>query len=252
MKAMNRREATRTICLAALGSFGRWTAPALPQDGKGSEPPASLPQSVVGVRIVDSKLAREATNLSRTSSPPFLFNHCMRTYLFGSLVGKAMGRKFDEETLYIACILHDLGLTDSYMGDLPFEIQGAEAARKFLLGQGMSADRAEIVWDGIAMHCHAICDYKRAEIALVGEGVDVEIFGPDLAQISQFQIDEVLAAFPRLGFKKQFTKSCTDAIRSHPRTATGNTFMRDIAERNLPDYKPRNFCDAMERAPYKE
>jgi hypothetical protein len=249
---MNRREATRTIGLAALATtLGRWTVSALPQDGKDSEPPASLPRSVVGVRIVDSKLASEATDLSRTSSPPYLFNHCMRTYLFGSLVGKAVGHKFDEETLYIACMLHDLGLTDSYMGDLPFEIQGAEAAKKFLLGHGMNADRAEIVWDGIAMHCLAICQYKRPEIAMVGEGVGVEILGPDPAQISQSQIDQVLAAFPRLGFKKQFTKSCADAIRRHPRTA-GRTFMRDIAERNLPDYKPRNFCDAMEQAPFKE
>lgn len=81
-----------------------------------SEP---LPSVVAGVRLVDSEVARQATELSRTLSPPFLFNHAVRTFLFGSLLGRASGRKFGEEILYIACILHDMGLTERFEGDLP-------------------------------------------------------------------------------------------------------------------------------------
>ena len=68
--------------------------------------------------------------MARETSPPFLFNHSMRTYLFGALLGKDLA--FDHELLFLACILHDLGLTDRYAGEKPFEIEGAEAARKFL------------------------------------------------------------------------------------------------------------------------
>ena len=32
--------------------------------------------------------------------------------------------RIDAEMLYLACILHDLGLTEKFQGDLPFEIQG--------------------------------------------------------------------------------------------------------------------------------
>ena len=66
-----------------------------------------------------------------SSDPVYLFNHAMRTYIFGSLIGRTHGHRFDEETLYLACIFHDLGLTERFEGNLPFEIQGAEAARGF-------------------------------------------------------------------------------------------------------------------------
>lgn len=248
---MNRREATKTIGLVALGATVKsWSDPAAAQEVKDSQM-MRLPRSVAGVRIVDSKIATEATELSRSSSPTFLFNHCMRTFLFGSLAGKAAGKRFDEETFYVACILHDLGLTDMFMGDLPFEIQGAEAAKKFLLGKGMDPDRASTVWDGIAMHVLAIGRFRLPEIALVGAGAGADVLGPDATETSQHEIEEILSAFPRLGFKKQFVQSCADAVRKHPRTASG-TFMRDIAERNVPDFKARNICDLIERAPFKE
>ena len=32
--------------------------------------------------------------------------------------------RIDAEMLYLACILHDLGLTEKFQRDLPFEIQG--------------------------------------------------------------------------------------------------------------------------------
>ena len=76
-------------------------------------------QAVAGVRLVDSEIARLATEVSRKQSPPYLFNHAVRTFLFGSLMGRATGQKFDEEVLYLACILHDLGLTERFEGDLP-------------------------------------------------------------------------------------------------------------------------------------
>jgi hypothetical protein len=33
----------------------------------------------------DSTLVKAATQLVRTVSPPFLFNHCTRTYLFAEM-----------------------------------------------------------------------------------------------------------------------------------------------------------------------
>jgi HD superfamily phosphodiesterase len=69
-----------------------------------------IPSEVAGVRIVDSSIAKRATNLSRSVSPPYLFNHAIRTFIFGSLVGRSRKQKFDEEILYLACIMHDLGL----------------------------------------------------------------------------------------------------------------------------------------------
>jgi hypothetical protein len=108
---MNRREVFNRMGLAALV----WA-------GEGAAEP--LPSSVAGVRIVDSGIVKVATELSQTVSPPYLFNHAMRAFLLGSLTGRVRGMKFDEELLYLACILHDLGLTERFSGEPPFEIQG--------------------------------------------------------------------------------------------------------------------------------
>ena len=83
---------------------------------------------------------------------PFLFKYAMRTYLFGALVGRALKQTFDDELLFLACIMHDLGLTQRFIGELPFEIQGAQTAKAFLEAHCVSRDRATTVWDGIAMH----------------------------------------------------------------------------------------------------
>jgi hypothetical protein len=211
----------------------------------------SSPSAVAGVRLVDSKVAKAATQLSREVSPPYLFNHAVRTFLFASLIGRKLKEKFDEEVLYLACILHDLGLTERFEGELPFEIQGAEAAKAFLEKNAYSKDKTGVVWDGIAMHASLIGHYKQPEIRLVGDGAGADVVGPDYSQINKADVDEILEAFPRLEFKTAFLKTCTAVVRRHPGGAT-HSFMRDIAERNVPEFHPQNFCDLVAHAPFSE
>jgi hypothetical protein len=212
---------------------------------------AALPSSVAGVRLVDSEIARLATDLSRSVSPPYLFNHAMRTFLFGSLVGRALGQKFDDEVLYLASILHDLGLTERFEGDSPFEIQGAEAAKHFLEEHAYAKEKIGIVWDGIAMHVSAIGQYKQPEIALVGEGAGADVIEPDFSKIKRSDVEEIVRTFPRLKFKNSFVTTCADVVRKHPRGASGS-FMRDVRERYVPEFHPVNFCDRIAKAPFSE
>jgi hypothetical protein len=67
-----------------------------------------------GVRIPDSKLAREITELVRDTASPLLFHHSSRVYYFGALAGKRQGLSFDPELLYAGAMFHDLGLTSKY------------------------------------------------------------------------------------------------------------------------------------------
>ena len=157
----------------------------------------------------------------------------------------------DDELLYIACILHDIGLTEQFVGELPFEIQGAQAASRFLEEHGLAKDKSAIVWDGIAMHASAIGEFKQPEIALVGAGAGADVVGPDFSVIKKGDVNEVVRAFPRLKFKGEFVKTCASVVRQHPRGASRG-FMRDIGERYVPDFVPRNICDAINEAPFEE
>jgi len=254
---MKRRDLIKALGAVALaGSIGARGVHAQPpapssKSPENSAPTGPLPKVVAGIAIVDSKIATEATKLAQEASPPFLFNHAARTFLFGALTGKASGLKVDHELLYIACILHDIGLTEQFVGDLPFEIQGAQAARRFLEAQGLAKDKSAIVWDGIAMHASAIGEFKQPEIALVGAGAGADVVGPDFSVIKKGDVNEIVRAFPRLKFKGEFVKTCARVVRQHPRGASRG-FMRDIGERNVPDFHPPNICDAITQAPFDE
>jgi len=100
--------------------------------------------------------------------------------------------------LYLACVLHDLGLTSRFEGDLPFEIQGAEAAQQFLSDHDVPREKVEVIWDGIALHASAVSGFKQPEVALVGEGAGADVLGADPAEIPRDKVEEVLKAFPRL------------------------------------------------------
>ena len=77
-----------------------------------------------------------------------LFNHVMRSYYFGRLLSGTSARE-DEELVFLSAVLHDLGLTDRARGERRFEIEGADAARRFVLSHGLSAERSWLVWDTI-------------------------------------------------------------------------------------------------------
>src|SRR5262249_25647854 len=69
-----------------------------------------MAEVIAGIRIPDSKLARDATDLLRDHGTPLLLAHSLRVYLFGALRGRAV----DHELLYLGAVSHDLGLTAKY------------------------------------------------------------------------------------------------------------------------------------------
>src|SRR6202040_2795888 len=72
-------------------------------------------KSVAGVRIPDTALCNAAVDLLESCSPAFLCSHCLRTYIFGSLAVKGIGRSVvDEEAAFCGAVLHDLGLVPPY------------------------------------------------------------------------------------------------------------------------------------------
>jgi HD superfamily phosphodiesterase len=87
---------------------------------------------IEGVRIPDSKLAREITELVRDTAPPLLFHHSSRVYYFGALAGKRRGLSFDPELLYAGAMFHDMGLVKKHSSAHErFEVDGANVARDF-------------------------------------------------------------------------------------------------------------------------
>src|SRR5262249_30148278 len=135
-----------------------------------------IAREVAGIRIPDSTLALDATEIVRAASSPSLFNHAVRTYLFGELLGRSMAYVYDSELLYLSAIMHDLGLTDTFAGQGRFEVDGADAAQTFLSARGVSQEKIALAWDAIALHTSAgIADRKQPQVALVHSGAAVDV-----------------------------------------------------------------------------
>ncbi|GAA3140218.1 hypothetical protein GCM10010466_34120 [Planomonospora alba] len=148
-------------------------------------------------------LALGAARFAREIEDPAIFNHSMRSYLYGRFIGEQQGLRpdadYDDELLFLGCVLHDVGLSDEGDGDQRFDLDGADLAARFLTDLGVPAERVEVVWDAVALHlCHDIALRKRPEIALVSAGAGFDL-GPDGPYtLPAGYADRVHAEFPRL------------------------------------------------------
>ncbi|SNZ19496.1 phosphohydrolase [Cohaesibacter gelatinilyticus] len=204
------------------------------------------------VSIPDSQMCKTALEFVKASHEPFLLNHVMRTYFFGSLAAQRASAKLDQEMFFLGAVMHDLGLVEDYVRDNRFEIDGANAAADFLLGAGYPDDKIEIVWDAIALHTTlGIPQSKRPEIGLVqlGAGIDVGVVPLEMLD-SQF-VDEVLVEYPRADFKNKMLERIAEVVGRKPHM-TMHTFAEDILERHVEGHHRHNFCDAMHGSAFAE
>jgi HD superfamily phosphodiesterase len=195
------------------------------------------------VAIPDSRLAREATELIRSIESDLLYNHSLRVYSFGALQGDRQGLSYDPELLYIGAMFHDIGLVEGHRSAHDrFEVDGANAAREFLAGHGVSGDALRIVWDAIALHTTpGIPQHKEPEVALVTAGVELDVLGFGYDDISAEDREAVLAAYPRVDFKESIIQAFADGMAHRPETTFG-TMNDDVLAEKLPGFVRANFC----------
>jgi hypothetical protein len=213
-----------------------------------------MSNSIADVRIPDSKLAQEATQLIRDTEPPLLFHHSTRVYLFGALAGIRKNLKFDPELLYIGAMFHDIGLIKQYSSATErFEVDGANAARAFLKQHGIPETSIDVVWDAIALHTTpGIPQHKKPEVALVTAGVEMDVLGIDYDGFSDSQRGAVVAAHPRGNhFKEEIIKAFNEGFKHKPETTFG-TVNDDVLVLHDPSFKRMNFCSIILNSAWKE
>ncbi|MFH8618896.1 HD domain-containing protein [Streptomyces sp. NPDC017979] len=210
-------------------------------------------ETIAGVRIPDSALAREATELVRDAAPPLLYDHSRRVFLFGALRGREQGLSFEPELLYVGAMFHDLGLTERFRRtDQRFEIDGADEARRFLERHGITGERADRVWTAIALHTTPEIPLHMApEVALVTRGVELDVLGIGYDAVSDAQRAAVVAAHPRPDFKKQILAAFTDGIKDRPQTTFGNV-KADVLAHFVPGFERGDFVEVIQGSDWPE
>ncbi|MFC5660914.1 HD domain-containing protein, partial [Streptomyces nogalater] len=216
-------------------------------------PAAALPATVAGVRIPDTEVARHTVAFARDVSSPSLFHHVLRSYVFGALVFDRQGARYDRELAFVATVLHDLGLVEAFQTPSErFEVDGADAARRFLHRLRVPAGRVDVVWDAIALHTSAgIAARKRPEIALVSVGSALDFTGNGLDRIPADVLAEVLGNFPRLEFKKVALDTVLSLCRTKPMGELMHPFA-EVGRRHIPGFPVPTVEDLLMNAPFTE
>ena len=204
--------------------------------------------SIQGVRIPDSKLAREITELVRDTESPLLFHHSSRVYYFGALAGTHRGLRFDPELLYAGAMFHDMGLTPKHSSAHErFEVDGANAARDFLRSHDIPQADIDTVWTAIALHTTPGIPATHAPCRRVGHGRRRDgCARPDLCGIQRCRAKcggptRIRAADH---FKEDIIQAFYDGIKRKPDTTFGNVKADVLADKD-PTFKRGNFCSVI-------
>jgi predicted hydrolase (HD superfamily) len=209
------------------------------------------PKELAGVRIPDTALVSQAIQLAREVSSPLLFNHVMRTYVFGALTARKLGIAYDEEVACVGAVLHDLGLTDHARGPRRFEVEGADAARRFARERGLSDDKAELIWDAVALHTSVgIASEKSMEIALTHIGAGIDVVGLGIEALGERELRAVLEEYPRLEFKKDFFELLIHTFAQKPVQTSVLTWTMEISRSHVPGYECPTFQQMMASAAF--
>jgi hypothetical protein len=209
--------------------------------------------TVNGIAIPDSRLCREITELVRDVESELLFNHSSRVFYFGALTGQRRELHVDRELLYAGAMFHDLGLMPEHSSRSErFEVDGANAARDFLVTRGIPPMEIDLVWMAVALHTTpGIPVHMHPIVALVSAGVRLDVVGVGYEDLPDAHREAVVAKYPRTPqFEEEIIQAFYDGIKHKPETSLGNLNADIVAEKD-PHFRPVNFCTVIRESRWR-
>ena len=166
-------------------------------------------------------------------SSPSLVNHCERSYLWSAALGEIGGIAYDRELLYVASMVHDLGLVSAFDNHLaPFEDAGGDVGWVFAAGAGWPQERRARVKEIVVRHMWDEVDPAMdAEGHLLCEGTGLDISGRHPERWPADFRAEVVERFPRLDLQAEFIAAFQDQAGRKPGCAAAAAVAAGLAER---------------------
>ena len=160
--------------------------------------------------LVDASLA-----LVRATESRPIVDHSIRTFLFARSLAEHEGclndAEYDEQLLFAATVMHDLGLGEHASGQARFEVEGADLAAAVLREHGVAEADVERVWEAIALHSSHGLDERRGLLTyLTYKGVFIDA-GRLTGVVAGGVHKDVLDAYP----KPAAGRYIADAIIEH-------------------------------------
>lgn len=162
-------------------------------------------------------LARE---VAREWESDALFNHSVRAWVWARTLGDSLGLDYDAELLYVASLLHDLGVAEHFDAHaIPFEVAGGAAGWTFAAGAGWDAARRVRVAEVIERHMWAEVDPAfDPEGHLLEVATSLDVAGAGMDQWDPALLLAVSEAVPRLDFAESFGAAIHDQAVRKPQS----------------------------------
>jgi hypothetical protein len=206
----------------------------------------------LGLNLPDSRAVRDAYARAQAESQAWLFNHVVRSWLYGAKLARHRALNPDAELVAVSVLRHDLGLARGGAPDRRFEVVGADIGRAFALSYDMGERRAEAVWDSIALHTTAsIAQHKGTDAACCQSGIACDYGGVGYQQLSDDDKRVILSAYPRLHMKQMLTTCLCGIAKNHP-NSTRDNFVADFGLKYVPGYTRMSSVDFLHQAPFAE
>jgi ketosteroid isomerase-like protein len=171
--------------------------------------------------LPDTEMAEEAYRFAEEIEPGWLFSHSVRCYLYASALGGHVGlQDYDNELVFLSCVLHDVGLTDQGNRDHRFEVDGADLAAEFLRERGMNEKRVRTVWEAIALHTtDSIPSRMGPEVALTQVGIGADLFGLFREELPADLVTRAHSSFPRADLGYAIAEAIVEQAAAKPQEA---------------------------------
>lgn len=159
------------------------------------------------IEYPDSACTRIAVEKLETLSSASVANHSHRSYIWASLLGQLDGRRWDAEILYVAMMLHDLGLTESLHGSCQcsecFTLDAMNGVPEVF--QSTTPDRAEKIRRAVLLHLNIAVpgEVHGWEAHYVRAGTALDVVGERYKQLPAGLIQATLQKHPRLVLKEE-------------------------------------------------
>ena len=189
--------------------------------------------ALAGVRIPDSRAAIDAEGLCRDVCSPVLYAHALRSYFLAALLAKLDGMSYDEEMLYVACVLHDVGLEGRFAHPTrSFEMVSADVAAELTERHQWALTRRYTVHRAIVLHMSPkISQAELPEVLLLDAGVACDVTGLRIQDVSRRAVAEVIRRYSRADFARQFSATLQDEAQRKPRCAAAHLFKLGLQRR---------------------
>ena len=170
----------------------------------------------------DTRAAREAEEYLREVSTVPMVNHSLRTYYFSGILYQLSGVKqsIDREALYVAALLHDVGLfqTSPPATEHCFTVGSAREARRIAKDAGWDESRQDSVAVAITTNLNAFVplDEFGPEAHFMRVGGLVEVIAQEW-KVHPENLAEILERYPRDGFAADALRLVRARGKAEPR-----------------------------------